>query len=176
MVQSIDYITEISLKIQWVYRIDEDPFLEAIAYHYLAPQIKDLIWNCNIVESDVKYVVKHHNLFCGHVLKAWAKRNCTEPQTENDISSQVLWHNSKIRINGTPVLYLEAWRKGLLYVHQLIKEDGMFYCYKAFCENYGACISWLEYYSLIRALPYVWKTVIRQRGRGILTHNSYYKN
>ena len=108
------------------------------------------IWKCSISPDDVKKL-KISSQFWRDVLISWSKYNYYhEVRPDN----QLLWYNSNIRVGGKPIMWADAYKKGLKYVHQLFHN--LEYKDEVQIRNeYG--ISVLRYNSLKAAIPAQWK-------------------
>ena len=42
------------IKIGWIFRAEQDDLLRECMYHVLAPNLRQLIWKCNLSTIDVK--------------------------------------------------------------------------------------------------------------------------
>ena len=81
-----------------------------------------------------------------------------EPCSPTEILMQVIFANSRILVDNKPVIWDAAMRMGILCVKDLINEEkGVLYDYAEFYDKYGSDISWLNYYSLLAAIPNDWK-------------------
>ena len=70
--------------------------------------------------------------------------------------TQIIWCNSKIRIDNRPIKWERLMQVGVNRVKDLISQQSCFYTYDDFCVKYGFCITWLDYYSLMFAIPEDW--------------------
>ena len=86
-------------------------------------------------------------------MKAWAKFNFKQ-SSEAEISNQIIWYNSCITIQGAPVFFDHAYRKGLIYVHQLF-EHGTIISALTMFEKYQ--LTFLQYNAIVQAMPKRWK-------------------
>ena len=71
----------------------------------------------------------------------------------------LLWFNSEIRIDNKPCFYLKAAKRGLLTLNDMLNEDGKICDYQEICRKYPECMTWLQYRSLLAALPKQWGNV-----------------
>ena len=107
-----------SLKMSWIQILESEPQLKQIVFTNSIPNIGDHIWDCDLEVTDVKGFIK--DPFWREVFEAWF-----EFKSRNDNNSRtgdcILWLNSKIRIEGKPILWTKCLQKGLLKANQLIK-------------------------------------------------------
>ena len=116
-----------------------------------------LLLQCNLNEKDANLVCKQGFWAC--VFGNWCHANYLEPQNAQAVLSQVLWWNSLIRIGGKPSYYKKASINNIMYVKD-IWEINRFYTFEEICLKYGDCMTWLEYNSLIAAIPNYWKYLL----------------
>ena len=154
------------LKISWITIIQTDPLLEAFAYKALSPILKDQIWWCNISYVDIKNHFK--NTFWCDVLLSWLKINFkTECQSKDEIESQIIWYNSRIKIAGKCIVIGNAIKKGLFTVGQLFQGGNLLSC-EEICSQYQ--INYMQFNSIITAIPKEWMSIMQTGNtRGINT-------
>ena len=116
------------------------------------------IWRCNLNPEDVKYL-RFNSTFWKDVLYSWCKYNYYQ---SSRIENQIIWYNSKIKIQGKLVMWNDSYSKGLVYVHQLFqqqtyKSDGQLQ------QEYG--LSTLRVNSLKSAIPGEWKAFFVQNSK-----------
>ena len=70
----------------------------------------------------------------------------------NRIAKQYLWWNDKIKIGGKPVCYANWKKRGVLFINDLLNENGSFMSKDEFSEVYNVRTNFLEYYGIIRAI------------------------
>ena len=80
---------------------------------------KENIWRCNLSPADVKNI-RIKNTFWQDVLCCWCEFNYNNG---NRVENQIVWYNSNIRIRDKPFFWLDAYQKGLMYVHQLFQDQ-----------------------------------------------------
>ena len=144
-----------ALKVRWVHRVETDPFLRECAYSNLDVLLRDKIWLCNLSEAHVRDLFPPS--FWRTVLEAWACVNCHNPEYQAQVLEQILWYNSNILIAQKPIRWGRAIQAGVWDVRSLWNDTcNDFYTYERFQEIYGSCITWLEYTSLLKAIPRIW--------------------
>ena len=153
-------VKDYALKISWINILTNDVELSNLAYHNLSPILKDNIWRCNLQENDVRKLFR--SSFWTDVLEAWCKINFIS-EHEVQPESQILWVNSCIRINNTPVIWEKVIKSGLKYVHQ-IYENGSTISLRS-AMNYGLTI--MEFNSLVTAIPVSWRKWCRESSKQI---------
>ena len=144
-----------SLKVGWVQMLKTDSFLAEFAYSKLNYVLKDIIWQCNLKTADIKKLFE--NSFWRDVLLAWSKYNYDDDVS--DPENQVIWLNSHIRVRGKPFMNSKAYKNGLIFVSQLCDVNGGLIG-QHFCKEMFE-LSYLEYGSIVSALPAEWVAMIR---------------
>ena len=65
----------------------------------------------------------------------------------------VLFNNKDILVDGKPVYINEWFKKGVISIKDLLKNDGNFLIFREFSEKYGCQTKFLQYYQIISAIP-----------------------
>ena len=144
-----------SLYISWIAKIQDDASMMYV-YDLLIPNIQEHIWECNLNIADCKKEVP--NCFWRDVLITWAEVHFNEPQDQQEVLDQIIWYNSLIRINDR-VLQMPC-DGCVIKIADIIKEDDAFCTYEDFKQKFQFQFSWLQYQSLIHAIPPYWKVLI----------------
>ena len=140
-----------TMRISWIFKIEQDPFLEARMYNNICQVVKNKIWICNLSATDAKKYFSQTNMW--HlILAAWCELNCRSPQMVKEIRNQSLWWNSNIRVDGRPFVWASWLNKGYMTIDDLFNEDG---------EIVINDRSWLEVHQLLTAIPREWKRELR---------------
>ena len=113
--------------------------------------IKDDIWRCNILPEDCNKL-SSNSTFWQDVLKSWNQFNYSH---NFRVENQLIWYNSRIRINNKPVFWKQNYNKGLKYVYQLFTREG-FKREDLVQQEFG--LSTLHFNSLKVAIPKEWIT------------------
>ena len=151
-----------ALKITWIVKLWDDEFLANCAYNELDLMLKESIWKCNIKEDDVSMLFNVQS-FWGQMLKAWSKINYKDPQNCTEVLHEVLWLNSNIHVENTPIIWHHWVRKGIWYVKDIISTDGS--------VNRDLEVNWLELQTLWHAIPIVWKCWLQDEYDGSCSEN-----
>lgn len=121
------------------------------------------------------------NPFWKDTLQSW-KSFCRNVSVETleDILSSPIWYNSKLSQGQN--LFIKEWHdKGIHNIVDLLNMEGTFYTFDDFKEKYNVNGTYLDYYSLLRKIPMVWKAKIRdgkiicQEFKHNVLHNCYVK-
>ena len=116
------------LKCSWVVKIYNNP-----AYTLCPPfdfyskaDVKEIL-KCNLSPADIDHCwrKKPCQLWVD-VLNLWCSPNY-KSFDNGDITIQILWFYSNIKIFNKPVFYSDLYRKGIKYISDLKKENGMWY-------------------------------------------------
>ena len=137
---------DLSLKVTWKKILEKDTQLANLVYSNIAPSLREDIWKCGLKTEHVAEVIDpEKNTFWYQVMIAWRKHQ--NPKNE---TTDFIWYNSEICIDGKPIFWQSAYEKGLKYARQLY-ESGRPHSVIHIQNTYG--ISWIQYNSLISALP-----------------------
>ena len=151
---------QVALRISWIFKLENDPLLAKCAYTLLSPVLDVTIWKCNLKHSDVPKLFQ--KCFWREVLSDWCQYNFVEPCNNSDILNQIIWANSCIKINNTPVIWEKWIRKNILFVSDILDENGDI---RSGDEEVGTWAAnngeWLNLRSLLDAIPSCWKIQLR---------------
>ena len=165
---------DVSLKIQWVTRVHSIyPVVTKLAYYLIRPLVNNqFFWACNFSPQDMPNVCEAEGFWLS-VVQAWALYNYHEPLTKGCIKKQIIWLNSHIRIEDRPVYFENAYDKGIIFLEDILKESRLMQ-YNEIVELYGMdAMSWLQYYSLVSAIPISWKCAFKENGNEGLYESKY---
>ena len=96
------------------------------------------------------------NTFIREIVKVWTQHIFESDIASNQIKTQRIWHNSHIRINNQ-LLFNKAWYVcGVSNINDLLIGD-VFLKFEQFQRKYEVKCNFLEYYSLLHAIPDEWK-------------------
>ena len=151
-----------SLKISWIKRIFNS---HASWSNHYRTQLKaygeKLLFECNINERDCKDL-RIKSQFLKDVLTSWAKVN--NSCSDKPLSKEIVWNNSKIKLNNTKTLFYKAWYdKGIKFIEHLFDfRSKQFYTFEQMKQLYGIPNGdFLKYYTLICNIPLEWKTNLK---------------
>jgi hypothetical protein len=102
-------------------------------------------------------------IFYKQLFQAWNK---TKTKTENitdpfQIRRQILWNNENIKISGKEISYKKWYDKGIIMLHDIVKENGDFKSAEELTNEFNIPIKVLEYNGLKSAIPQMWRTGIK---------------
>ena len=146
---------EIALKCTWVKTMEQDSKTASMANYFLDRTMGLDIWHTNLHYKDITALFQ--DTFWRDVLIAWAEVNFNK----NPYSQQTIWYNSNIRIENRPYFWCAPYKKGLLWVNQVINECGIIpveQAYELFDLNY------MQLYSIWDSIPKEYKSRPTQEG------------
>ena len=158
-----------AIKVSNIFKLENDLFLEKCAYEELNPVLKDWIWRCNLSNADAKKLFPKKNYWCD-TLQAWSKINFKIPATKDAVETQTIWLNSHLRINDTPFFWPAWYRKGIVLVQDLMREDNSKVVFKTE-EELG--VNWLDLKTLHRVIPKEWIQWLKTPNTDVATPELY---
>ncbi len=78
----------------------------------------------------------------------------------DSILKQPLWLNTFMKIGGNLCIKPKFSENGIFFINDLISDNNRFYSYDELKREYNVNVNFLEYYSIISAIPNRWKTLI----------------
>ena len=111
----------------------------------------------NIYKYSTDYIkTKLHqdlNPFWKDVLYSYYKLSLSiNPTSDSQCYSINLWHNPDIKVGGSSVCYKRWLAAGIVFLGDLINEEGQFYSYRQFTTNYSITTNFLEYNGFLAAV------------------------
>jgi hypothetical protein len=102
--------------------------------------------------------------FYKSMLATWAELHFQNPSDELEILKQPLWYNSLIRIGDKPVWY-DNWQKNnIKYAKDIFDNNGEIMGKQVLDAKYNFQTKYLEYESLLSAIPKLWKYKLNNKG------------
>ena len=153
-----------ALKIVWVKRLcanDKRPW-KFILLALLSNVGSKLLFRCNY---NIQYLPLNENLpkFCRDIISHWQKMNNTNPKTKGDVLNQIIWNNQHIRVNKASVFFPGLKKVGIENLSCLFDdESNTLMTFTTFMQKYNVKSNFLQYYSLVSAIPQEWKTTLKQ--------------
>ena len=165
----IDFeIMERSLKIAWIKRFTEnsDAAWKAIPNHAVS-QLGGLEF---LVKCD--YDLKLLNLdqlpeFYRTILCYWQEFKLLTDNKEKPVRDQIIWNNRSICLDGKPIFISDWFKKGIIYIKDLLNTDLNFLSLAGLKEKYRIEFPFTVYYGLLNAIPKEWKIALHNT-----THDS----
>ena len=148
-----------TIKMIWIKKLlnneDFSPWKHLILSK-LIPFGGNLIWFYDT--NHLKKLHKNLNPFWSCVLEAWQIFKTETPSTTDEALSQPLWYNRHIQINRKTIFFKYLHQAGVNFINDLLKQNGHFFTYKEFIDNYEVNVDFLSYNAIIHAIPQIWKT------------------
>ena len=142
-----------ALLIQWIKYVERDSFLSRAMYNGINTVLGDGIWYANLRYED--FPTGETNIWRA-VLKAWCKFNFHHPRTKNAVRQQMIWFNSHIKVNKKIICIRKAVQAGLLYLQDILTDQGKYLSFDLMNQKYETALTWLEYESIKSAVPKSW--------------------
>ena len=152
-----------ALKIQWIKKTKNSHFFTQCLKSNIPMTQYQFFWECNIAKKDVKELCNENtSIFWKEMLEIWCKFNFHDPQNAEGVLHQIIWLNSLIKVQKK-IISKEEWLKiGIVRISDICDDENNFLSYEDFtakCNNNK--ITWLEYYSIIDAIPQQWKFCLK---------------
>ena len=152
------HLKDRALKVSWVKWLNEDIMLMELAYKRLNPTLRENIWACNLHEDDIKKIWKYENFWLD-ILKSWSKIHyCENIDMPELIQQQIIWLNSHVHMNGKPTIFNKVCKSGLMYIGQLLNQNGNFLTFNELSSYFPIDI--MQYNSLLSAIPSHWRKAL----------------
>ena len=146
---------EIALKATWIQLLRSDDKCAEIAYAVFSPVIKEVIFKCAFNQDDVIHIcpvdVSH---FWNSVLTAWSTVNYRK---QCKFSDQVIWWNSRIRVQNKPIMWETCYQNGLVWISDLYSDGSLITAERATRKFH---LTVMQYNALISAIPIEWKRAL----------------
>jgi hypothetical protein len=86
----------------------------------------------------------------------------------NSIARNYLWWNDKIIVGNQFVKYKHWYNKGVVFVNDLLKENGKFLSFTEFCNVYHIRTHVIEYYGIVNAIKSMWPVLGKGSPKAIM--------
>jgi hypothetical protein len=146
------------LKIAWVKRFidcNNSGHWKIFFNYYLKPFGGDLLWYCNINNSE-ECINNIKNEFVKNVVHSW----CTVAYDPAPavFQNQIIWNNSFIKIDNKIQFNSNWYNNGVKYVKDIFSAEGNVLGFHEFIAKYpGLKSNFMEYFSVIHAIPTTWR-------------------
>lgn len=156
-----------AFKIQWIQLCQDNDFYSRFLMAKINTPLGQLIFECNFKPQHVNNIYPGaENDFWKQVLNAWAKYNFAMPENVDDVLEQIIWYNSLILVQGKLIFYHRAYQAGVLYIKDIVNDNGEFFTYAEFVSKYGGCIQWIEYWQILAGIHHEWKRILKEHHWG----------
>ena len=137
-----------SLKITWIRRIVVDE--NDAAWRRLLNDITPST-NISFLNYGPEYLIHLSKLisnnFWKDVFRSYYHLRCL--LDKDQVIFEPIWYNKMIKVGGN-VQYLKEWVvKGILFVYDLLDQDGKLLSYEAFCDKYNFAPPFTKYYGIM---------------------------
>ena len=113
-----------ALKINWINRLQEENSLIRKLLDTMLGTVSFLDLCRGEITDDI---IEKLPAFYVDILKSLKKiMKYSIPESAEEIQYEMLWFNTYINVNGKPLFYESWYKKGLLYIHQLVDINGNF--------------------------------------------------
>ena len=152
-----------ALKLCWVKRLcssDDSPW-KIIPNALLSNLGGPLLFRCNY---DTKYVNINEQLpkFYKDIISFWQDLTVTVPHQKKETLNQIIWNNRFIRVDGSSVFYNDWYHAGIQQLSCLLDKNGsQFLTINGFNRKFNLKCNFLQYYSLLSAIPQQWKNNLK---------------
>ena len=151
-----------ALKLIWVKRIKENIFFRKCFFETISLPDIEIIFECNLSAKDCKLYYKKPN-FWSQILQHWCELNHHIPTSSDEISSQIIWLNSFIKISNKPIYDKRAAKGGINKISDLW-SNGKQLTYAEIVGKFGKIMTWLNYESILKSIPKAWKEAMNKQG------------
>ena len=104
-----------------------------------------------------KEIISQISLFLKQAIESWLQFQFNPPETTEQIMQQILWLNSNILIDKKPLFFDRMFKKGIIFVNDIIGRTGGVMSHMQLIKTYGNVCSTQNYNQIIAALPQKWK-------------------
>ena len=77
--------------------------------------------------------------------------------------SQTIWLNNNIKRSGRKFIFSHWIQKGIYFINDLLTNDGKFMSFVEFRNLYLLDVNFIEFYSVIDAIPLCWKRLVKKQ-------------
>jgi hypothetical protein len=150
-----------SMKLKWIIKIMEANY-NCPWKSYLNTKFKANINEVPLHNLTENAYPRFNDQFYNDLFKMWANLHFYSPPNNEDICRQHLWHNSNIMKENKIIMYKEWANKNINFVQVLLNKEGKFIPKKELEQKYELRCKYLEYESLIHAMPKAWKMELKK--------------
>ena len=149
-----------AVKCTWVQRLVKRNPSRNILLEHLVKYKKLNFQNICYSKLDVKHV-HFDSLFYKQVLEHWYSIFSREPSTIKQIINSMLWDNIHICVDDKPVHYSNWIANNILTFSHIMDDDGNILNRAQIEHKYNIIVNWMDYNSLIHAIPRSWKQKVK---------------
>ena len=157
-------LKDTAIKAAWIHRLNERKESEISWFYNTCPINDKRIWDCNLDNKDVKYIVSENKFStCASILSAWAKYNFKPVlETYDEVMTTTIWGNSLIRRRNKPIFLPKLVNSNIdLILSMVHPTSNRLMTHQEVINNFGPVLDALDYCSIISAIPRQWKHLIK---------------
>ena len=160
-----------SLKMAWIQRLYENS--EQAWKNYLKFISGVPISLLPFFKSSVSLLSDTCSPFYRQLFTFWKNLYVTPNSVKEvqDLYRQLLWHNDDILVDKHTVYYKRWVEHKILSISDIVKDNGSFYTCEDIRVKYDINIHFMEYFSLMGAIPHAWKKMLRESDFSPVLHN-----
>ena len=159
MPQIDNYI--MSQKVSWIKRLLANQ--ETAPCQYLMQMLPDMKFSDFLKSSfDPRHIPDYIPEFYRQILFAWFDLK-QAPKSIIDVQREVIWCSTHIKIDDKYILESKLYKAGIVFINDIIKENGSFLSHHEICQKTKTNISQLYYMSLIDAIPSEWRKMLKSQ-------------
>ena len=114
-------------------------------------------------KNDLHYLQPDLPSFYKQILDFWYEIYSIEPISNEEVQSEVLWHNKFILIGNKLALYTKWMAKGISRVNDIIINTGHFKTIDELYQDFNIRVSIMDYNRLKSAIPLKWKRLLCEK-------------
>ena len=151
-----------ALKLNWVKRlcsISDAPW-QYIPKSLLVNVGGSELFKCNYDIGQLS-LSKCLSAFYQEIITFWQDVIASNPKNKNDVLEQIIWNNKFIKPDKKSV-YLQHWRyAGILKINDIFDtQQNCFLSFDSFRNKFNVRCNFLQYFSLVNAIPQSWKKLL----------------
>ena len=129
----------------------------------LLDSILEDITFCHLMNSNIEkqnMYIDRLPTFYQEIFKTWFKIYQNNPVNTADVQNQMLWLNKEITVNKKPILWNEWYRKGIVYIYDIVDKNSEFYTAEQLFKIYGIKCNFLQILQIRQSIPYKWRQML----------------
>jgi hypothetical protein len=149
-------------KVMWVKRLltkKEGGSWKIYPQLFLSKLLDEYSFQCNL---DLKKLKGKLPPFYFKLFESWNETKEDPKEDPFKLRREVLWLNKHIKVQNREVCYKDWYKKGILILHDILKEDGSFKTLEALEGEFLVQGGTMAYNSLIAAIPSSWKRAVKK--------------
>ena len=142
----------------------------------IQPSIRNTeFWYTNTKPEDIDYICKASGVW-RDVVVSWLTINYheVEPDNQDMLLQEHIWYNSHVRKNNKPFIVPQLADKGCFRICDILNRHGNFMSLVELNNTYCTNINFLDYQSLLHAIPKNWTKALQLIELGSLNLDSGY--